>query len=453
MGSQEVFEEGGASGVKVDEPSLSRRKLSPGPGLSAQEVAANQLARIHEATVEIVAELGFKALKVRDVVRCAELSTRAFYEHFGGKEDCFLQTYDLISRRATRRIFAAQAEEPDWQVRARRVFEEFARIAEREPESARIALVEAYAAGDISLAQAWRAERIFEGMLAESFARAPGGVVVPPMVVEGMVAGIASVSRSFLLAGKVDALYAVGDELVDWAICHVDPAAMELADLDRETVWRDTTLEPLPSFSANGDIEPWPSRGDRALILSAVADLATERGYANLTAARVRSAAGVSRRKFEAYFDDLEDCYLAALGQRVTEAMAQASRAQAAASSWPGGIYRAITALCDRIAGDAFLARVCLTNDFPPGPNGIRSRERLTGAIAELLSSSPPRSSQPAPLIAQASTGAIWSLFHHHLIRDWSMRRQLSATLSYLALAPSIGAAETVASIRREQNG
>src|SRR6187399_977339 len=109
MASQEAP---GASPSSTEERSFPRRKLSPGPGLAPQQVARHQLARIHRATIEIAARDGYQALKVRDIVRQAEVSTRAFYEHFGSKEDCFLRTYDLISRRTTRRIIAAQMGRP-----------------------------------------------------------------------------------------------------------------------------------------------------------------------------------------------------------------------------------------------------------------------------------------------------------------------------------------------------
>lgn len=131
--------------------------------------------------------------------------------------------------------------------------------------------------------------------------------------------------------------------------------------------------------------------------------------------------------------------------------MAQAARAQAAARDWPGSVYRAIAALCNHIAEDQFLARICLTDDFPPGPNGALHRRRFIEALTELLSDQAPQ--PPASsLITEASTGALWSLFHHHLIRDWSLRRQISATLAYLALAPAVGPAATIAAIQNEQH-
>jgi AcrR family transcriptional regulator len=430
----------GASGEPRAGAVAPRRKLSPGPGLGAQEVAAHQLARLYEATIQLVAESGYKALKVRDVVARAEVSTRAFYERFASKEDCFLQAHQLIARRATRRIIAAQAGEPDWRRRSRLIFEEFARELARDPAGARITLVEAYAAGTASLEQAWRAEGVFEGMLAESFARPPKGVVVPPLIVQGMVAGIASVSRRRLLAGRVADFASSSGELVDWALCYPSPAAAELPSLDGQTVWGDTTLERTPAAPT----------GDRALIVKAVVELAAARGYSGLTVPRLRSAAGVSRRKFEAHFDGVEDCYLAALEQRAGEAMAQAARAQVSARSKAGGVYRTIAALIDRTAKDPFLARICLTDDFPQTRSGMAAKERLIDAAIELWTGDPfaPRLTG---LAMEASSGAAWTLFQRCLLQSREPSR-IAASLVYLCLAPAIGPAATVSAIRQEQS-
>jgi AcrR family transcriptional regulator len=419
-------------------------KLSPGPGMAARDVAAHQLARIHNATIGIVAEQGYAGLKVRDVVSYAEVSTRAFYELFASKEDCFLRTYELISRRATRRILVAQAGESDWRRRLQLVFEEFLRGLEQKPEDAHLALIEAPVASEISREQVRRAEATFESMLAEAFARAPGGVIIPPLVVEGMVAGIAGVSRSCLIEGRLADLSEASGELIEWALSYPDRSASELEELDRQSIWRDTTLEPL--FTKES--EPWSASGDRALILKAVAELAVNAGYESLTAPRIRSAAHVSRKKFTAHFDDVEDCYLAALEQHVAAATAQAARAQAAASSWEGSVHRAIAALCDHIAADKFLTQVCLTDDFPLGPDGRRSRRRLIEVATELLA--PPEATRPPSFAAGALTGAVWSVFHRHTLRDRAAGPQAAATLSYLALAPVVGAPAAVAAIRDE---
>ncbi len=440
-----------ASRNGTDKAPPSRRKLSPGPGLAAPQVEAHQLARIHDATIQLVADHGYENLKVRNVVRSAGVSTRAFYEHFGSKEDCFLQTYDLISRRTGRRIVAAQEGESDWRKRSRLVLEEFFRGLERKPNVARLALVEVYEAGDIPLGKARQAERVFGSMLAECLARTPGGIKVPPLVVEGMVAGIVAVSRRRLLAGELPDLWAAREELLEWALCLPGEIAWELAELDRGSLWRDTMLEPLPASFLMDDGNGGAA-SDRTLILTAVAELAATHSYAYLTAARVRSAARVSRRKFESSFDDLEDCYIAALERHAGKAMVQAVRAQAAARNWIGGVYRAITALCDHVASDPFLARVCLANDFPPGSDGARSRQRLIGAVVELFSNAAPRSDLVAPLLAEASIAATWSLFSNYTISNRRLHSPISATLSYLVLSPFVGAPAAISGIRTEQS-
>ena len=421
-----------------------RGKLPPGPGRSAQEVAAHQLARVYDATIELVAERGYGSLKVRDLVGYAEISTRAFYELFSSKEDCFLQTYNLISRRATQRIIAAQAEESGWRGRSRLVFEEFIRELQRGPAGARLALIDAYTAGEAALAQVWRTERTFEGVLAEALARTPEGIAVPPLIVQGMVAGVATVSKGYLLRGKVADLTSEGEELIDWAMSYPDQATARLGDLDSQSVWRDTALEP----GKEPREEQWPSTGDRTLILKAVAELAAAKGYAGLTVPRIRSTAGVSRRKFDAHFDDVEDCYLAALEQRAAEALAGAARAQTAAHSPAGGTYRAIAALCDYVAADPFLARACLNDEFPPTPNGARAKKRLADATVELFWDSPSGSTR---LATEASSAAVWSLFLYHVLREQATRPQIAATLAYLALAPTIGPVATVQALEREQ--
>lgn len=92
-------------------------RLHPGSGMPASDVAAHQSARIHRAMIEIVAEHGYEAVKVRELVHLAGVSSRAFYEHFGSNENCFLRTYEVVARPAMRQLIAAQAGEPDWRAR------------------------------------------------------------------------------------------------------------------------------------------------------------------------------------------------------------------------------------------------------------------------------------------------------------------------------------------------
>lgn len=426
------------------------RKLSPGPGRLRKEVVAHQLTRIHRALVDAVADDGYENLRVRDVVRRAEVSSRAFYELFGSKDDCFLWSYDRLIRRATRQMVAAQAGEPAWRKRASLIFDEFARQIELDPKGSHLALIDVHRAGPASSDHAESAERALEVVLGECLARAPQGAVLPPLIVEGIVAGIAGVAKDCLSSSQPAALRDSKDELMEWVFRYADSSEVELAALDRGSVWRDTTLESPPASPANTR-EQRNTRDERTLVLKHTAELVVKDGYSGLTVERIRTEANISRREFLARFDDVADCYTAAFEHRAEEVMAQAARAQAAARTWAGGVYRAMTAYWSQISKDPFLAQALLVPDFPTGPAGSRSRQRMMNAMADQLLDGIPNANRSTAIEQEASLYAVWTLFRSHLLRNGSPRRNLSATLAYLLLTPAMGSRAALSEIVNEQ--
>ena len=394
--------------------------------------------------VELVGERGYAAVKMRDVVRLAGVSTRSFYDNFESKEDCFLRTHELIVRGAARRIDAAQANELDWRQRPGLVVDAFVREIERAPHAARLALVDAYEAGIDALEQAWRTESMFAALIREGVARGPDGVVVPPLVTEGIVAGVARVARSRLLAGEEEDLSNLSSELTDWVLRLLDGSAAELALLDRRSVsFGDGIAE------AQAQAQP---EDPRTSILAATTELAASDGYASLTIPRIRARAGVSRAAFNAHFTGLDDCFLTTLKLRAGEAVAEAATAQASGQTWAGGIYRAIVSLCAQFGSDPLLVSLCLDDDFAPGSSGSSWRQRLAAAIVDSVGVSAPPEHRPSRLASEASKHAIWELYHHDIVRSPRPEGpQIAAALAYVALAPAIGASEAVAAIRREQ--
>jgi AcrR family transcriptional regulator len=425
-------------------------KLRPGPGRSAAEVANHQRARIHSAMVQIVGQRGYRAVTARELTQLSGVSTRAFYENFGSKEECFLRTHELVVRRAVRSILAAQAGERNWQERLRLAFNAFVREVARQPEAGRLALVEAYSAGPASLERVRHAQCTFEAMVAESFGRAPDGVVVPQLVIEGIVAGAERVARARLARGEEGKLPELGDPLAEWALSYRGEAAALLADLDRRFVPEvpQSGSSPVPSSGTKNERDRARSAADdRALLLSAVAKLAAARGYEHLTPPRIRAVAGVPRRSFEVHFDGAEDCFLAALEERGSETITRAAAAGGGNEDWTGGVHRAIVSLCRQIASDSVLANLCFIEAFAP-PAGMHCRERLMADLVALLRDAAPAGERVGDLAAEASVGAIWGVIHHHVVSGRSHQLpRIAATLSYLALAPAIGVQPAVAAI------
>ena len=71
------------------------RQLPRGPHRLAREVIeASQRGRLLDAMAKVVAEKGYAATTVADVIAKAGVSRRTFYEHFRDKEGCFLAAYD-----------------------------------------------------------------------------------------------------------------------------------------------------------------------------------------------------------------------------------------------------------------------------------------------------------------------------------------------------------------------
>jgi AcrR family transcriptional regulator len=439
------FSQSPAHPAGVSEPLYA--KLKPGPGRPASEVAAHQSARIRSAMVELVAERGYDAVTARELARVSGVSTRAFYKHFDGKEDCFLSTHELVVRRAAKRIIASQAGERDWLERLRLAFGAFARELEREPRAARLALVDAYETCPAALEQARRAESIFAAMIAESFTRAGDGIVLSPLLVEGLVSGIVQVSRAQVTEGEPEELAYFGDRLMDWLLCYRCDGVAILDTLNSLSRPGGSPSGMLSSQARNGEPAVRMPAGDRALIILAVTKLVVAHGYDHLTVARIRSAAGVSHRAFKAHFDGVEDCFLAALDQRLGEALSEAAaRELDSGGNWGGGVYRTATALCTRLAEDPLLAGLCGV-DVPTAGH----HDRLVVAMEGSGQAAPASPWLLDALAHEASLSAAWSLLQRY--GSSPQLHRLGATLTFLVVAPVLGPTATINAIRNEALG
>jgi AcrR family transcriptional regulator len=417
-------------------------RLHPGPGASREQVASHQRARIFAAMIELVAERGYGAVTVAELARLARVSKRTFYEHFADKDQCFLATYNLLVHRSAKRVGEAQRGCRDWQERLRVAFTAWVDGIACEPKAARLVLVEAFAGGPAALERMRRSDGVFAAMFEQSFARAPDGIVVPPLVVRGIVAGMARVARSRLLAGQERQLPDLADELLEWVFCLRCQDATALGELD-DLAMTPPRGDSVLAVEADDD--------DRSRILDAVGRLAAKEGYWQLTIPRARSEAGVSRKSFDANFEDMQACFMAALERLTYRGLDYVAPARAAGRDWPGGVHRALHALCAYVAADPVFARLGFVEVFAPGPDGIRFRESMMAGLIATFRTSAPAAQRPGELAAEASVGAVWGIVHQHVASGHAhLLPRAAGTLSYLALAPAIGAQQAVEAITAE---
>ena len=91
-------------------PDIPRRLPRGTHGLDRDVVEASQRTRLLEAVGRAVAERGYAAATIDDVVRRAGVSKKTFYEHFADKQDCFLAAYEAASEELLERVREAHAD-------------------------------------------------------------------------------------------------------------------------------------------------------------------------------------------------------------------------------------------------------------------------------------------------------------------------------------------------------
>jgi len=123
-------------------------RLPPGRhGLPREAVAENQRERLLNGVVEAVAQRGYNATTITGIVKAAKISRRTFYEHFEGKQDCFLAAYAMIEAHVLESMLAAPGAGEEWPERVRARLVALLEVLARDEAVTRCFLVEPLAAG------------------------------------------------------------------------------------------------------------------------------------------------------------------------------------------------------------------------------------------------------------------------------------------------------------------
>jgi AcrR family transcriptional regulator len=177
--------------------------------LTREQVSASQRGRLLVAMADVVARKGFAHTAVADVAAHAGVSTKTFYEHFTGKEDCFLAAHAAcvdaligIMRSALGTRRRTRSGSSGGESRFSRMLRAYLDTLAAEPALARTFLIEVYAAGPRALERRAAAQRGFAALLAESFGR-PGR---PAFECEALVGTISSLVTAKVSLGAYDEL-------------------------------------------------------------------------------------------------------------------------------------------------------------------------------------------------------------------------------------------------------
>jgi AcrR family transcriptional regulator len=163
------------------------------------------------AISEAVAEKGYAATTVADVVGRAGVSRKTFYEHFSDKEECFIAAWDtgveLLIDAVTRATLEAEG---NWKDRMHSGVRAYLDTLVSVPAFARTFLIEVLAAGPRALDRRAQVHRRFAELLRTLHARqrevAPELPELTDEVFEATVAAVEGLVAERVRQGRIDEL-------------------------------------------------------------------------------------------------------------------------------------------------------------------------------------------------------------------------------------------------------
>lgn len=188
--------------------------------LSLETVRANQRQRLMRAMLEVVAEQGYEATTVQQVVARARVSRNSFYELFTDKLDCFLVLCEELSGQLLEETFGPVDLE-HWLAAVRYGTVRYLAWWKARPLYAQAYLIELPSAGTRAMEQRGRAyeqfaER-FEMVAQWARSQEPGLPPLRPNATGFLVWAITGLITNEVAAGRADELPTLEDEIV-WLI-------------------------------------------------------------------------------------------------------------------------------------------------------------------------------------------------------------------------------------------
>lgn len=197
-------------------------ELGPLPGghhgLSREQILDSQRERLLAAIAQEVAAKGYPATTITDVVKIASVSTRDFYEHFDGKEACFLAAFEAVRDHLETVLGDAAAEESDWPHRAVAVFSAALGFFAAEPDLARLCLVEPVSATPAIAIRFREAVLACVPALAQGRAELQAGDELPASTEDSLLGGAISLATRSILAGETERLPTLLPSLIEFTL-------------------------------------------------------------------------------------------------------------------------------------------------------------------------------------------------------------------------------------------
>lgn len=341
---------------------LRDRRLYPGSGTPAEEVARNQRERLFGAMVALASEQGYSAITVADVLRLSGVSRSAFYVHFANKAECLIAAAAELIESALAKL--ERIEEDGGSPRPQRVLEAGIEMVAAEPAAARVCLVELHAAGPEGESLGDRAADALATSVAEMEDCRLG-----PDLSQAVVGGLRKLVHTRLARGEDGQLEALVPELWQW-IASIAPPPGKLA---------------TPRRARAGSGQRFDGYTPAERIARAVAGLVAEKGYGAMSTDDIAARAAISLSTFYAHFADKRDAVLGALEMSGAQVTALAVPAARRARTWEQGVRAFYETTCAYFVAEPEMAELATIGVYGAGPRALGRRDRVIDSLAAML--------------------------------------------------------------------
>jgi AcrR family transcriptional regulator len=406
------------------------RRLPTGAhGIDPEEVKRDQRERLQSAIVELIAERGYRAVRILDLTKLARVSRPTFYSLFDDKEELLLAAYDEIAQRTAKTVIAAYevkdaGDAPNGRVQA--AIRAFAELAVGAPEATSLMVLGAFGAGPKAIERRNRTLEALERSISVSRDGASSGAAVgaggrrrevkagaqadtgkesgEDLTVKVILGGIREVTAARLRQGRVDELPGLAGELATWAACYPVklPAGLRVAHRHPHGPGgSDETTTPAaagsPSERALRAEGRLPSgrhdlprqfivKNQRERIVDATASIVAEKGLASLTIPEIARRANVSHQTFYEMYPTKHDAFLGTQKVGLHQALGVTIAAyEENEEDWPRGVAAGLRALLGYLASEPAHAHLILVDTFAASPEAIEIRDTSIHAFAAYL--------------------------------------------------------------------
>jgi AcrR family transcriptional regulator len=410
---------------------LRQRMLRPGRGTPREEAERNQRERLFAATVATVAEKGYEATTVSDLVKLSGVSRSAFYRHFEDKKECVLAAIESLVEPAL--AFFSEPQPAIDATGGKQAFEALIDAIARQSAAAKTCFVEVYAAGPEGVAVVDHTMDAFEKQVAGLLERTPGHEGTPPWLVRALIGGVQKVIHKRLYLDQAEELPKLALELWQW-VFSCPPPPSPLRPPRRR-------LPPARSFEERQASSNPPER-----ILRALAAVIAEKGYPETTVADVVERAKTSQRTFYEHFTNKEAATVAALDSGSAQMLAAALPAFRRANDWAHAVRGTQEEMFTFGVQEPEYARLGAVEMYAAGKRALEQREVVTEGMEGLLAPGYKLKPETLPIASEAIGGALYTVFYDHVKQKGPERLAEMVPLAvYVTLAPFLGADEAYA--------